>query len=134
MRRTVTPDFTGWYWCQSDNTGQWHMAMVDAESEITDFYSDFETPFRCANSLIGEAFGACEWHGPLVCPGGPFGGSSALAGEDEHADAAKSGKAIVIKHADFTHCPGTRGGTITVVGLCSAEEASRRVADMASPQ
>lgn len=115
------PDESGWYWTK-DEAGEWAMAYVDADGEAI-----WRFPAASYTADVFEPHdphGIREWHGPIVCPGGDFGGITVLCDEDLRREAETQNKVIGIKHFDFRHCDDEKhGAAITVSGLYSREEA-----------
>lgn len=126
--RTSTPDETGWWWVETKHDG-WSMAYVDTGREKVFLFDGHEPPDfsrmdECDWETVAHDIGAVRWFGPLICPGGPFGGDTVIIGAERHDEAEREGKAIVLRHVNFHHCRDDRSGaSITVTGLYSRAEA-----------
>ena len=123
-----TPDECGWWWVETKWDG-WSMAYVDTGREKVYLFDGHEPPDfsrmdECELDTVAHDIGAVRWFGPLTCPGGPFGGDIVIVGAERHDEAIRDGKAIVIRHADFSHVDDERSGArITTSGLYTRDEA-----------
>lgn len=126
--RTSTPDETGWYWLETKRDG-WFMAYVDANEETIYILKGDSPPALNAIDEVSldtadHDLGAVRWFGPILCPGGPFGGSTIIINAERHDEAERQQKAIVLRHVDFRHLKDERSGaSVTVDGLYTRAQA-----------
>lgn len=126
--RYETPDDQGWWWVETKHDG-WSMAYVDTGREKVFLFDGHEPPDfsrmnECELDTVAHDIGALRWFGPINCPGGPFGSDTIIISAERHDDAANEGKAIVLRHVDFSHLKGEgTHGQITVSGMYTRSEA-----------
>lgn len=125
------PDEMAWYWVKDVKAGSWYMAFVDPNRRQVSMWNAgdpaMEFTIRTVNQKkFTEAFGDCEWHGPINVPGGHFGSETVIPLDEDHIKAKSVGKAIGILHFDFKHCRDTDPcGRITISDLFTRAEARK---------
>ena len=139
MLHEKTPDEDGWYWIHEfgqHGSDMWYMAYLTAEN--------YSRPMLCVIDADGTYFGvehykadkdgefrperSCtikHWIGPLSCPGGELGQEIAEFTLERHQEANRSGKSMVMVHADVRKRKGAPGCRITQTGLLDGDEAYR---------
>ena len=123
--RTTTPDEDGWYWCE-DKNGDWMLTFVDMLQERAWLIDETSLMEDWIGLEDVDGYGIVRWFGPLVCPGGDFGGPTVILDAQRHNEAAKEGKAIVLTHVDFKHCPDEKHHSrVTVTALMDREKAEK---------
>jgi hypothetical protein len=124
MRRSL-PDEHGWWWMKAIEDDEWRMAFVNTNRETITLFDGLD-PREDQIEYKMDDFDEylADWYGPFHCPGTDFGQSTIVTEESHHREAARKGKAIVLQHVDFKHCPDEEHhSNVTVTSLRDRDEA-----------